>query len=163
MKIHLLRHAEAEDLASTDSARALTALGRKQARCVGDFLVRTGTPIDLILTSPYLRASQTAFAVEKQIMADSRWANVFEERRLICGMSPQLGLAILQEYSSTRHLLLVGHQPDLSHFAAALLTADRSLDVEFDKASLLTLELTVIRFGSGILDSHLHVSQMSPP
>ncbi|MEO7932243.1 MAG: phosphohistidine phosphatase SixA [Chthoniobacterales bacterium] len=156
MRIHLLRHADAEDFATSDAARVLTAKGREQAARVGEFLVRTRQPIDLILTSHYLRAAETARIVSEKLDQESP----VEDRRLGCGLSPQTGLSIIQEYSSFNDVLLVGHQPDLGMLAAFLLTRDRSFELEFHKASLMSITMLQPAAGAGVLESYVNVSQM---
>ena len=152
MIVHLLRHADAENFVTTDAARSLTPRGQGEAGSVANFLSRTRQQIDLILTSPYTRALQTAQAVASKIGMP-----LSEERRLSCGMSPQTGLALLQEHRRFENILLVGHQPDLSIFAACLLTEDRSLEVEFGKASLLSIEMIAFALGKGTLKSYIPV------
>ncbi len=66
MDLILWRHAEAEDIASTDLARALTTRGRKQAQNVAKWL-RTRLPDDaLVLASPAVRTIQTAETLSDQ-------------------------------------------------------------------------------------------------
>src|SRR5579885_555197 len=67
MDLYLIRHAEAEprDEAGTtlDEDRALTDAGRDQARAVAAGLLRRGVRLDALVTSPLLRARQTAEAL----------------------------------------------------------------------------------------------------
>jgi phosphohistidine phosphatase SixA len=65
MKLYLLRHATAEDAAASDAARELTRDGREEARIAGQALVALGVKPDHILTSPLVRARQTADLVAK--------------------------------------------------------------------------------------------------
>ena len=60
MTIGFLRHAEAEDVAASDFGRRLTTKGLEQAAKVGKFCMRNGFVPDLIITSPVVRARQTA-------------------------------------------------------------------------------------------------------
>jgi phosphohistidine phosphatase len=156
MRIHLLRHADAENFATTDSARALTEKGRAQALQVAAYLQRIRQPLDVILTSPYVRAAQTA-----QPIADQYASAAFkEERRLKSGMLLPAALEVIQEYADTQDLLLVGHEPDLGFVASSLLSGDRSLNVEFGKASLLTLTLHHTQPTTAVLQSFLRIDQM---
>ena len=157
MKIHLLRHADAEDFATSDSARVLTSKGKEQAAQVASFLQRTRHTFDLILTSPYLRALQTAQAVAAAFST----AILKEDRRLGSGMLVQTGFAVIQENSEIQDLLIVGHEPDLGNLAAFLLTKDRSLSIDFGKASFLTMHLFQPQPGTGVLESFLRVEQMA--
>ena len=156
MKIYLLRHADAENTASNDAARALTEKGQSQAAQVGDFLERCGIKLSAILTSPYLRALQTAQAVARKYQA----VPLIKEPRLGCGLSPETGLSIIQEYQKFDHVLIVGHQPDLGMLSAYLLTMDGSINIEFKKASLLTIVLPKLTPSAGFLESYITVKQM---
>jgi phosphohistidine phosphatase len=66
MNLILWRHAEAEDFAASDLARALTTRGRKQAQNVAKWL-RTRLPDDtVVLASPAVRTIQTAETLSDQ-------------------------------------------------------------------------------------------------
>src|SRR5690606_6979608 len=62
MRLYLVRHGIAEDpsLQRPDSARALTAPGIERLRLQGRALRRAGFAVDVILSSPLVRAVQTA-------------------------------------------------------------------------------------------------------
>ncbi len=156
MRLYLLRHADAENFVTTDAARVLTEKGRLQAAIVGGFLLRTTTPPDLILTSPYLRALQTAQAVAACFPS----VPLQEDRRLGCGLDPDQALEIIGEHEKLNSLLLVGHQPDLGHLASCLLNASGAVSLEFPKAGLLTVSLSKMQFGAATLESFVDVRQM---
>src|SRR6202043_1937585 len=65
MKLYLLRHATAVDVASSDAERELTREGREEARIAGAALTELGVKLSRILTSPLVRARQTAEIVAK--------------------------------------------------------------------------------------------------
>ncbi len=67
MLLYLLRHAEAEPYRADDFSRKLTDKGERQARLVGAFLDEKGLKPDLILSSPVLRARQTAIIVAEEL------------------------------------------------------------------------------------------------
>jgi len=101
--IWLLRHAEAED-GSPDEARRLTKKGEEQARVAGRALEALGVKLDLCLTSPRVRAEQTArLACEPlgvEISVDERLSGgPFDPEELAAGLDD---------------VLLVGHDPDFS-------------------------------------------------
>ena len=101
--IWLLRHAEAAE-GAPDSERPLTEKGERQSKVAGAALARLGVKIDLCLTSPKVRAADTA--------------------RLACaplGLEPRLepklsGGPFDAEALAAGHdqVLLVGHDPDFS-------------------------------------------------
>ena len=101
--IWLLRHGEAED-ASPDAERALTAKGRRQARAAGAALAAIGAQIELCLTSPKVRAADTA-----RLACEALGVEPVTEPALGGGpIDPSALTAGLEQ------VLLVGHDPDLS-------------------------------------------------
>ena len=63
MLLHLLRHADAGDpeaWTGPDAVRPLSDKGRKQSKRLGDHLASIGFTADAIITSPKIRAEQTA-------------------------------------------------------------------------------------------------------
>jgi phosphohistidine phosphatase len=102
--IYLLRHADAKDGAGDDAARRLTPKGEGQARTAGEALAAMGAGIDACLTSPKVRAVETArFACE----ALGLEPEVTQELR--GGPFDSLALA-----AGRGDVLLVGHEPDFS-------------------------------------------------
>jgi phosphohistidine phosphatase len=101
--IWLLRHAEAED-GSPDAARRLTAKGENQARAAGAALKALGVELDACLSSPRVRAEQTArLACEPlgvEVSIDERLSGgPFDAKELAAGLD---------------NVMLVGHDPDFS-------------------------------------------------
>ena len=136
MTLYLLRHAEAEDHAATDSARALTLHGLDQARAVGIFCRQHDLRADLILTSPYRRAVQTA-----ELFAAAFNQSPQPAPFLASGMHPADALEELRAYERFDSLLLVGHQPDLGLLITALLGLESEENFPVGKASLTGLSV----------------------
>ena len=125
MKFFLMRHAEAETSASEmkrDSDRRLTELGRAQAHSAANklksSLVEKGETIDLVLTSPYVRACETARLAAAVLGLDGR---VVEERRLVPGADLKKLNELADEHRDNNSILIVGHEPDLGIMAGQLL------------------------------------------
>jgi phosphohistidine phosphatase len=109
MHIYFLRHGIAEDGAiGGDSARALTAAGALQMQTEARGMKRLGVKIDVLLTSPLVRARQTA-----AIVAEALGHQAISEPLLASGMAPQGLSPLLARYSGQR-IMIVGHEPDLS-------------------------------------------------
>jgi phosphohistidine phosphatase len=102
--IWLLRHGEAED-GSPDAERKLTAKGEKQARAAGKALERLGVSIDACLSSPKVRARDTA-----RLACEALQLEVEEDRRLEGGPF-DVGEVVAGHGDD---VLLVGHDPDFS-------------------------------------------------
>jgi phosphohistidine phosphatase len=102
--VWLLRHGDAEDDAPDDASRRLTEKGKRQARAAGAALARLGVTVDECLTSPKLRAAETA-----RIACEPIGTEPLEIEALRGGDFD------LDELAAGRgDLLLVGHEPDFS-------------------------------------------------
>ncbi|MBN3804108.1 phosphohistidine phosphatase SixA [Paraburkholderia sp. Ac-20336] len=113
MDLILWRHAEAEDVAASDLARALTTRGRKQAQGVAKWL-RARLPEDsVVLASPAIRTIQTAETLSDQYRVVRELAPNASAREVLDAAGWPDGIA--------QTVVIVGHQPTLGHVAAQLL------------------------------------------
>jgi phosphohistidine phosphatase len=101
--IWLLRHGDAED-GSPDSERPLTKKGRDQARAAGAALAKLDVKIDACLTSPKVRADETA-----KLACEAVGVEAQHEPKLAGGPFDAEQLA-----AGLGDVLLVGHDPDFS-------------------------------------------------
>ena len=153
MLLYLLRHAEAEPHCADDFSRRLTEQGFKQARRVGCFMKEQCLRPDLILTSPVVRARETAEAVTKLLGK----VEIIEVPWAACGMSPDKAIEELAAFEKFKSILLVGHEPDFGTLIASLIQLGKSPSIEINKASLTGIHLSRLQFGSGILQFLLPV------
>ena len=147
MLLYLLRHAEAEPHRVDDNSRRLTERGECQSQRMGGFLVEHGLKPELILTSPVVRARQTAAIVAKILgevdLTDVPW--------LACGMNPDRAFGELASYAKFDSVMIVGHEPDFSCLVATLLDLGSSSSVNISKASLTAIEIPRLVSGAGVL------------
>jgi len=118
VELYLLRHADAGDPVSwsgSDAARPLSGKGEKQSDRLGRFLAGLGFRPDAIVTSPRLRASQTA-----EIVAGHLGVSVNVDDRLGSGVEIETVEAILDAAGNPRRCVLVGHDPDFSDLVATI-------------------------------------------
>lgn len=108
--IYLLRHGDAEDGDGDDTARRLTAKGRRQASLAGRALAALGAEIDACLTSPKLRAAETAQLACEALSPEPETAAALRGG----------GFEALALTAGRGDVLLVGHEPDLSSEVARL-------------------------------------------
>jgi phosphohistidine phosphatase len=153
MLLFLLRHAEAEPQAANDEARALTDKGKKQAAKVGRFCAAHQILPDIILSSPFVRAHQTARSVADELGLSKR---VRIEEFLAVGMTPESALSGLDKYSGKSTIMLVGHEPDFSRLAGVLIGGQPG-SVHFRKATLLSVNLQNLKPGAGTIEFLLPV------
>jgi phosphohistidine phosphatase len=109
MRLVLVRHAEAAP-GDPDELRALTPAGHEQARLLGERLRADGIEPDAVLSSPLLRARETAaalgFGSPEPVGALGPGATVEDVRAAIDGRG--------------NTVIVIGHQPDCGRIAAAL-------------------------------------------
>src|SRR6476659_9837844 len=109
MRVLIVRHAEAAP-GTPDELRPLTAAGREHARRLGDELRASGFTPDAVVTSPLLRARETAAALAL--------APPTVDERLAPGAAPNDVRAAAAGRGET--IVVVGHQPDCGRAVAAL-------------------------------------------
>jgi len=148
MQLLLLRHAEAEPHAASDEARILTDKGRRQAAIIGRFCAGHDVLPEIILSSPLVRARETAKFVARELGL-SKLVRI--EEFLASGMTPDSALSGLDKYSGKSSVLLVGHEPDFSNLAGVLI-AGQPGSVHFRKATLLSVSLQDLKPGAGTIE-----------
>jgi phosphohistidine phosphatase len=117
-QLWLLRHGEAEPHgARPDEQRALTERGERQARAAGAALAALGVRLDAIVASPRVRALDTA-----RLACEELGAGLAPQAHaaLSAGFEASQAIALLAGCGEGSHLLLVGHEPDLSGLVHAL-------------------------------------------
>jgi phosphohistidine phosphatase len=139
--IHLLRHGIAEDAAPSgaDADRALTDEGRKRLRKAADAWRAVVEPLDLVLTSPLLRARQTC---EIFCAAVGFTGEVRVCPELVPSAAPSLALQLFEgeALSGANAIAAVGHEPHLGYLLGLLLTGQGRLPVPFKKGMLVGVE-----------------------
>jgi phosphohistidine phosphatase len=136
LTLFFIRHADAGDSAAwpgDDAARPLSKKGRRQAKRLGDLLDRLHVRPDAILTSPRVRAADTARIVGRRVGRDSK-----VDDRLDAGFDAKGLAALVAEVApAASTLALVGHDPDFSTLASWLVDAPISMS----KGALARIEL----------------------
>lgn len=149
MNFYLLRHGIAADRDSpgypNDDDWPLTPEGHRKMLQAARGMKALGLGFDLILSSPVLRARQTAEIV----------AGVFDTMNLLA-FSPHLspsgdGRALVrqinEQYADSKNILLTGHEPYLSGMVSKLASGEAGCSVEFKKGSLCLLQAETMRWG----------------
>jgi phosphohistidine phosphatase len=140
MNLYIIRHAIAVDEgrsdSESDSQRPLTDKGRKKMRQIAKALHNLGVEFDLILSSPYVRARETAeilaevFKMKKKIL--------FSDNLIPLG-NPELLITEMNEKHSVDSLALVGHEPHLSTLVGVLAAENGKIDVTLKKGGVCYL------------------------
>ncbi len=112
MKLFFLRHGLAGDRSEwkgDDAERPLTSEGKDKIKRTAATLDELDLGLDVIITSPLVRARQTA-----EIVAQKLDCRLVEDKRLASGFNVDKLHAILLDHSSAETIMLVGHEPDFS-------------------------------------------------
>ncbi len=135
MRIYILRHGIAEARADRDDAeRTLTAEGREKLRLVLRRAAAAKVSPSLILTSPLVRAVQTARIASEML----RCKKVERTDALLPSSSPEAVWREVEAHSGEASLLLAGHEPLLSETASWMLGAGRSV-IDLKKGAMLSI------------------------
>lgn len=131
MKLYVMRHGPAEDDSPTgrDGDRALTRDGRERTRAVARALLNEGEAPFTIVSSPLVRALQTAEIVAgttdlerrvRESKATGAAPGVVEIRREMAPGGDALALVFEYLRSGRKRVMVVGHEPDLSTLVSRL-------------------------------------------
>lgn len=130
MRLFLVRHADAEP-GEPDDLRKLSGHGREQAREVGERLAADGVRPDIVLSSPLLRARETAEAIARATGAAAE-----PDDRLAPGATAEDVRSSVAGRGET--VVVVGHQPDCGQIAASI---SGGPEPSFPTAGVCELEL----------------------
>ena len=146
-ELYFLRHAHAGDPMAwdgPDEARPLSNKGERQADRLGRFLVSVRFTPDIFITSPKLRASQTA-----DIVATHLGTRVEIDDRLASSFSVDMLEDVLRDAGDADRAVVVGHDPDFSALVAGLCGAP---DIPMRKGALARIDIgRPLRPGTGTL------------
>ncbi len=144
MELVIIRHAIAEEREDfkkkglEDQFRPLTLKGRKKMQKVAFQLKDHVKSFDVIVTSPFTRARQTA-EILSQIYFD---VPVVEAAELVPQSPPAAFLKWLRvQGRNHRRICIVGHEPHLSTFASYMLTGKAESFLDLKKSGVIILEL----------------------
>ena len=137
MNLYIVRHAIAVEEGAagyeSDSERTLTDKGRKKMRQVAKGLRSLGVEFDLILSSPYVRARETA-----EILAEvfKMKKNITFTESLIPLATPELLIGEINQTYSVESIAVVGHEPHLSTLIGILVAEDAKIDLTLKKGGV---------------------------
>jgi phosphohistidine phosphatase len=148
MNLYLLRHGIAVDPSAPDFAkdaeRPLTPKGRRRLRQIAGAMGALKISFDAILSSPYVRARQTAEIVANELKQRKKLKFTDE---LTPGGNPKSLIQRLNELKPRpENILLVGHEPYLSKLIALLTAGNTSMEIDLKKGGLCKLETESLRY-----------------
>jgi len=152
MELVFLRHGLAvdrEEWKGEDEARPLTAEGVERTKEVVRGLRALKVCPDVILSSPLLRASETADIAKKGLSSD---AKVELADELTPSAAPDGLIARLADLAEKPVVLCVGHDPHLSTTISAMVSGKTAASFEVKKAGACCIRFTGIpKAGAGTL------------
>jgi len=142
MIVYFLRHASAgEHVANPkkDEKRALDKEGIEQCGYIGRALVALDVQVDVIISSPLKRCTQTASLVGNELGYEGKL-------QLDTGLRPEAGLAdfrkLLEKYSRQESVMVVGHNPNLSQFLGSVISdSGCEASVDLKKGAVAKVEM----------------------
>ena len=132
-QIYIMRHGIAQERGHGgpgDAQRRLTPEGREKTREIAKGLTRVVFAVDWFVTSPLLRAVETAEIVRETLKLDAPFEKC---DALQPGLKAPELMKFLCKRPERKRVLLVGHEPDLGFLAASLLGAGDEANLAFKK------------------------------
>lgn len=150
MNLYLLRHAIAVEAGapgcSRDADRRLSEEGIRKLESVAIAMRGMGLEIEVVLTSPYVRARETARYVARVLGGD---IPLVEAPSLSPSGTPASVARSLKALAPMpENVLLVGHEPNLGELASWLLSGNTRAQIRFKKAGLCRLSCAGLNTGA---------------
>ena len=164
MNLYILRHAIAVEPGSPayedDSQRPLTAKGSARMKQIASGLKHMETEFDLILSSPHIRARQTAEILAKSYHIQDKL--ILTPALLPEATASQIINEINEKYSQFVNVVLVGHEPALSNLISKLISGDPTLNITLKKGGICRLSVEQLSYDRcATLDWLLYPSQVA--
>ena len=129
-----------------DSERPLIPKGERRLRAAAAAMEKLELSFDLILSSPFIRAKQTAEIIASELKLKKRVE--FFDGLVPGGNSKALIYALNEMKPAPENVLLVGHEPSLSRLISLLVSGDADeAAIEMKKGGLCKLEAAELRHG----------------
>ena len=142
VELYVIRHglaAERGDNYPDDAKRPLTPQGIERLKRQADGLIELGVDFDLILTSPLVRARQTADVLAAALPSRPTVVNT---GALAPGAARGAIVDELAGHAGHRRIALVGHEPEIGELAARLIGARKAL--EFKKGAICRIDVSAL-------------------
>jgi phosphohistidine phosphatase len=148
MNLYLLRHGLAVEPAAgqhaKDSERPLTPKGERKLWKIAQAMQELELSFDLILSSPYVRARQTAEIVAEALELRKKLET--SETLTPAGSAAKL-VDLINSRSKAEEVLLVGHEPSMSELISLLVTGTRNAPITMKKGGLCKLSTERLEAG----------------
>ncbi|HJQ69289.1 MAG TPA: phosphohistidine phosphatase SixA [Blastocatellia bacterium] len=143
MDLYIIRHAIAQQLDKkndfTDEKRDLTSEGRERMREAAKGLRKLDVELDLILTSPLVRAVETAEIVAAALGLSKK--EIVQTDNLKPGASIDRLFSEIKKHAGVESLALVGHQPDLGEIVSRVAQGNGNLSIALKKGGVCLINV----------------------
>jgi phosphohistidine phosphatase len=146
LRVNLIfvRHALAQDRKAfakkglPDSRRPLVRQGEKDMGKIARVLKSLTGPVDLILTSPYLRTQQTAKIIAKRYPH----TKYVVDKAFAADSDAKTAIASIKKYSKLNKVVIVGHEPNLSQLLSLYLTTKSPASFYMSKGGFAIIQFS---------------------
>lgn len=148
MKIILVRHGEAEEayISGSDRGRRLTEKGVEDIHKIGNFILHSHLKVVHIYHSPYERTRLTAEILASHLELEE---HIHASEDLSAGCDCCRILPDLSPYTNSDAIIIVAHNPDITHFAARLLGSTCESNLLFSPGTTLAVNVPKEKFSQG--------------
>ena len=146
MELYILRHGKAEPYGNrypSDSVRPLTSRGKRRTKRSAKGMKAANVNVDLIVSSPLLRARQTAEIVHEGLGI----AEPIEFSDTLAAGNVGGILSAIDARSSLSGLMLVGHEPTLSELISTMASGSHHTAFNLKPGGMCKLDVTGIHYG----------------
>ncbi|MBM2846685.1 MAG: phosphohistidine phosphatase SixA [Bacteroidetes bacterium] len=141
MHIYLVRHTEAVPVGGTitrDADRTLSVRGEADAVLMGQALAKVEPDLDIVVTSPLVRAVQTGEIIGGQI---SQHPILHVSEHLAPGFNHRSLMQELVSLSGGGRIIAVGHQPDLTNFISYFIAGSSYASIAMETGAIASIAL----------------------
>jgi len=137
MNLYLIRHGDAEPIspAKSDNKRELTSKGKESIRKAAEGWKKIIKSIDVIASSPLLRAVQTAEIVAAVLNYKEK---IITDKRINSGCKLEDLIDFVRSFDED-DIAIIGHEPDMSRHLSALVSSS-GMYAEFKKGSIAKIK-----------------------
>lgn len=144
MELYILRHGKAEarsSIVKSDAKRKLTEEGKKELQEISKAIKKFGIKFDMIISSPLLRAQQTADIVSKSLSIPNKKTIIWDE------LKPESDVALAQKriisLKPDATVMIVGHEPHLTTLISTIISNSQThVNINLKKGGFVHLRVS---------------------
>ncbi len=139
MRLAIARHAKArhESPTGTDADRPLKKRGHLQSEILGAHFAQLDAPPGIVLSSPYLRARETAEHIWSALDQESQI-----DDRLAADRTIDDYLDVISDLVGCEHAVVIGHNPLIAQLVAVLLHGPAAPTLQHETARVVSVDLS---------------------